>query len=287
MAQFSFTTEDLPTIIRNTLESAVEDTKAQYVNDDSDSRLIPQVVYLKELPSYDEFFTKFLNRNQLCVLTEAATRQWRSRQEWVCEDGSPNMEFLQHAFGNATVPVANCKSKKYSAHAKQEMTMSEFLTYWHQYREAGHPPQDDNLYLKDWHFNRDFPEYDAYSACNFFRSDWINEFWDVRKDIDDDYRFVYMGPKHTWTPFHADVFRSFSWSANICGRKRWIFFPPGEEEHLKDTHNTLVYDVTAKELEDGLKFPQAHKVQHRIEIIQHPGETIFVPSGWHHQVENL
>lgn len=30
------------------------------------------------------------------------------------------------------------------------------------------------------------------------------------------------------TPFHADVFRSFSWSANICGRKKWIFYPPGE-----------------------------------------------------------
>ena len=57
----------------------------------------------------------------------------------------------------------------------------------------------------------------------------MNEFWDVRDDIDDDYRFVYMGPKGTWTPFHADVFRSFSWSANICGRKRWIFFPPGEQ----------------------------------------------------------
>ena len=79
---------------------------------------------------------------------------------------------------------------------------------------------------------RAFPDYDAYGTCSFFRSDWMNEFWDVRDDIDDDYRFVYMGPKGTWTPFHADVFRSFSWSANICGRKRWIFFPPGEHPRI-------------------------------------------------------
>ena len=29
------------------------------------------------------------------------------------------------------------------------------------------------------------------------------------------------------TGFHADVFRSYSWSANICGEKKWIIFPPG------------------------------------------------------------
>lgn len=34
-----------------------------------------------------------------------------------------------------------------------------------------------------------------------------------------DYRFVYLGPQGSWTPLHADVLRSYSWSANVCGRK--------------------------------------------------------------------
>jgi transcription termination factor Rho len=35
-----------------------------------------------------------------------------------------------------------------------------------------------------------------------------------------DYRFVYLGPAGSWTGAHADVLRSYSWSANVCGKKR-------------------------------------------------------------------
>jgi hypothetical protein len=41
----------------------------------------------------------------------------------------------------------------------------------------------------------------------------------------------YLG---SWTPLHADVFRSYSWSINICGRKLWILYPPHQESFLKD-----------------------------------------------------
>ena len=44
-----------------------------------------------------------------------------------------------------------------------------------------------------------------------------------------DYRFLYMGAAGTWTPMHHDVLNSYSWSVNLVGRKRWIFFPPGTE----------------------------------------------------------
>ncbi|KAL4216910.1 JmjC domain-containing protein 4 [Mactra antiquata] len=97
-----------------------------------------------------------------------------------------------------------------------------------------------------------------------------------------------MGPKGTWTPFHADVFRSYSWSANICGKKKWIFYPPGCEESLKDRHGNLIYDIMSPDHDDLEKYPHAHKVKsQRLEVIQGQGQVIFVPSGWHHQVFNL
>lgn len=37
-----------------------------------------------------------------------------------------------------------------------------------------------------------------YSTLDYFKSDWLNEVWQLRQDVQDDYRFVYMGPRGTW-----------------------------------------------------------------------------------------
>lgn len=132
-----------------------------------------------------------------------------------------------------------------------------------------------------------FSSYKAYETPMYFKSDWLNEFWDQRSDVSDDYRFVYMGPKGSWTPFHADVFRSHSWSANICGCKRWLIYPPGQEKYLTDRLGNLADDVTSEEMTDQRKFPNFSKASKPITVIQREGEIIFVPSGWHHQVMNL
>ena len=89
------------------------------------------------------------------------------------------------------------------------------------------------------------------------------------------------------TPLHTDVFSSFSWSANICGRKRWLFFPPSEGNKLKDAHGNLIYDYTDLcERNKKDLYPLIADVKSPIEIFQNPGEIIFVPSGWYHQVFN-
>lgn len=38
----------------------------------------------------------------------------------------------------------------------------------------------------------------------------------------------------TWTPLHADVLRSYSWSTNVTGRKRWKLLPPQYTHLLYD-----------------------------------------------------
>ncbi|XP_045179491.2 2-oxoglutarate and iron-dependent oxygenase JMJD4-like [Mercenaria mercenaria] len=240
---------------------------------------------VKEI-DYNNFFKEYLLANKPCIFTPDVTMQWKSRKDWVMENHTPNYTFLRALFGDAIVPVANCKQEQYSSHPKQDILLSEYLDYWEKYRVDGYPEDEPRLYLKDWHFTKAYPDYKAYTTPVYFLSDWLNEFWDTLPQ--DDYRFVYMGPKGTWTPFHADVYRSFSWSANICGKKKWIFYPPGCEVMLKDNLGNLVYDVTSPDLENQKKFPNAFKVKGQmLEVIQGEGQIIFVPSGWHHQVYNL
>jgi len=98
----------------------------------------------------------------------------------------------------------------------------------------------------------------------------------------DDYRFVYLGPEGSWTPLHVDVLRSYSWSANLCGRKHWLFFPPSQSRHLYDAHGTLLSAWEGSEASASPAYPTLDQVQ-PISVIQEAGEAIFVPSGWHHQ----
>ena len=176
----------------------------------------------------------------------------------------------------------------HNAQECHEQTFEEYLTYWKGDRKEG------VKYLKDWHFHRlVYDRYTAYSTPHFFSSDWLNEWWEggtemgadselenTKKDSDkkldegNDYRFLYIGPQGSWTPLHCDVFGSYSWSANIVGKKRWLFWKPGEEP--RDERGELVWRVDEEEHNAG-----------RLEVEQVEGQVIFVPSGWHHQVTNL
>lgn len=64
--------------------------------------------------------------------------------------------YIQYFFckGEATVPVADCRKKEFSGHAKKQMKMKDFLDYWRKNDQAGSPCSGESLYLKDWHFTR-------------------------------------------------------------------------------------------------------------------------------------
>lgn len=58
------------------------------------------------------------------------------------------------------------------------MTVAQFAQWWKRHK-AG---QDDRLlYLKDWHFANEFPDYKAYQTPCYFQEDWLNEFHDIRQ----------------------------------------------------------------------------------------------------------
>lgn len=238
--------------------------------------------------SYLNFFSNYLVPNKPCVFGPWLTAEWRCRKEWILsgggrggsdaksrsrENSSVGVDYpkLSQLFGDAVVPVANCRSRQYDAQIKSDWTFAEYLVYLEGFDNMDSGKRQV-LYCKDWHFCREFRDYVPYETPVFFASDWLNQYWDGMES--DDYRFVYIGPSSSWTPFHADVLRSYSWSANVFGSKTWYLFPKGAEEVLRDERGSFPFD--ARESCQNRSF----------RINQECGETIFVPSGWFHQVHN-
>ena len=220
-------------------------------------------------------FRRFLRDNRPLLLT-GVTSEWAAAREWISADGTLDTEALLARHGACMVPVVACDRGEYGEQPRHEATLSEYLEQWRRGEQAH--------YLKDWHFVRDCPGAAAYTTPAPFADDWLNWWWTEQRGGHDDYRFVYLGPAGSWTPLHHDVMLSYSWSANVCGRKRWLLFPPSETAKLHSrTGRQLASDVRAA---DADEFPTLATAR-RIEVVQEAGEALFVPSGWHHQVENL
>ncbi|XP_058124691.1 2-oxoglutarate and iron-dependent oxygenase JMJD4 homolog [Anopheles ziemanni] len=235
--------------------------------------------------TYAAFFSRYLRPNHPVIITSIANN-WECYNKWINRtENTPStldVAYLKARLPNVPVPVADCEKQYYNSHEKVELQLHDFLNNWASVEDKETTPTGlrtnrSRYYLKDWHLRSSVPEYCFYQTPPYFASDWLNEYL-VEKGIDD-YRFVYMGPKGTWTGFHADVFGSYSWSVNVFGQKLWYLLLPGEERKLLDSLNNLPFMITEKLLQEvDVKF---------YTIRQQPGEAIFVPSGWYHQVLNV
>jgi len=223
--------------------------------------------------NYNEFFHQHLVKNSPCLIKNLM-KNWKAMTDFVLNN-EPNIDFFATTLDSTLeVPVANCSAKYFNSQEKCSMTLQEYADYWKSERS-------ELLYLKDWHFTKDHAGgQDFYQVPDYFKSDWLNEYW---QDKNDDYKFVYLGPQGSWTPFHTDVFGSYSWSANVSGYKKWIFFQP-------NTQPQNVYDISTllpQQSEDFDMKLKSHQDLEYFEVVQGPGEVIFVPSGWYHQVLNM
>ncbi|KAH8378217.1 hypothetical protein KR093_010191 [Drosophila rubida] len=262
---------------------------------DEHSDSIIQRCAAKEL-SYNEFYWRFMHANWPVVITDVSNN-WECRN-WATQldnenannninsanktgQAQINFDYLRSRIGNFAVPVADCNATYFDSHAKLELKFHDYLERWQRSvteEEANcNVVAKDNLYLKDWHLAAQLPTYEFYQVPQYFASDWLNEQLIAEKR--DDYRFVYMGPKGSWTSFHADVFGSFSWSTNIVGHKKWLMLPPGEELKLADRLGNLPFSIDEAQLTE-------HQVRY-FTIHQTANEAVFVPSGWFHQVWNV
>ena len=227
---------------------------------------------------------------------------WKSCRDWSNSyEQKPDLNYFKNIIdvSEHMVPVSNCSKKYFNSQERCIMSFENFLKHWN---ETESSRSSKLYYLKDWHFFKEVPDYKAYQTPYYFTSDWLNEYLeDSDQDLNiaqdfhkSDYKFVYIGPKGSWTPFHSDVFGSYSWSANVIGEKEWIFFPPGYEKLLLEkSSGEIVYDIyDVLPCDESDLFNRQSFLYQGQEIVyyrirQKRNEIVFVPSEWYHQVKNI
>jgi ribosomal protein L16 Arg81 hydroxylase len=88
------------------------------------------------------------------------------------------------------------------------------------------------------------------------------------------------------TPLHCDYDDNIF--AQIWGTKRIFLSPPHHDEFLypREANAILFGSPFDPEAPDYEKFPLARQAT-MIEVIVNPGDMLYVPAGWYHQVRAL
>jgi hypothetical protein len=92
----------------------------------------------------------------------------------------------------------------------------------------------------------------------------------------------WFGPAGTNTPLHHDTVMLFH--TQVVGRKRWRFISPLQTPRVYNHHGVFSpIDLDAPDFE---RYPLFRDVK-VLEAIIEPGETVYLPLGWWHQVTAL
>lgn len=94
----------------------------------------------------------------------------------------------------------------------------------------------------------------------------------------------WIGPEGTFTPLHFDLTNNLL--AQVTGRKQVILIPPSETPHMYHRRHVFsdVHDLT-----DEARLKQYPRARHarRHEVVLEPGQLLYIPIGWWHQVRSL
>ncbi len=172
------------------------------------------------------------------------------------------------SFFKSSVPDLELDILKLSDRSFHKMKIKNFF-------ENFYEKNNSEFYLVDWTFEENLPELlKDYEVPNFFHS-WFEDFQNVQKPK---LRWFYIGAKGTKSALHLDIVDTSAWNVILSGCKIWIFFPPSDFEFLYDLKVDAFYP-------DYEKFPLLKKT-HPYTCVQYPGDLVFTPSGWAHQVIN-
>ncbi|KAJ3290641.1 hypothetical protein HK104_006629 [Borealophlyctis nickersoniae] len=195
---------------------------------------------------------------------------WKAMKTWTVDE-------LIDKYCSTHFKVGN----EYGRPRRVDMSFSSYVEYMRiQNDEAP-------LYVFDGGFGEKAPEMlTDYSVSHIFEEDILSLLPERPS-----FRWLVIGPARSGASWHVDPLGTSAWNTLLSGRKRWALYPP----------DALPPGVTVTQTASGGRdfkspamlywylevYPNLPPDQKPIEIVQEPGETIFVPAGWWHAVLNI
>lgn len=184
---------------------------------------------------------------------------WAAMAKWT-------PRFFRETYGALSVEVGRSRPP-----VRKSTTVAEYFDTVHELSGTR-----DAWYLSDWklvgpiaELRRDY-EVPAAFQC------WTER---LPTEQNPELRWLYIGPAGSGKPLHRDVMHTAAWNAVVSGKKRWRFYEPAQA--------ALVYDGAVDAFAPDLQKHPLFRDAAPIELIQGPGDLVYTPSGWWHQVENL
>ena len=214
--------------------------------------------------SLREFRKEYLYARRPVVITDAID-SWPARDRWT-------LDYFKSQYSDTSITVCRLGGERYRPDDTEKVRLSAFID-----RLQANTFETYPYYVRDdWRIFQIHKELlSDYEVPNYF-FDWFAFLPPFMRLT---YPRIFIGPRGALTPLHLDIWGTHAWLAQLVGRKRWILFPPDQKE--------LLYDCTVQpQNPDFARFPLFRKAK-PVECTIGPGDLIFVPGGWAHEVISL
>lgn len=225
-------------------------------------------------PGADLFFRDFVSRRRPAIVSRA-TGGWKALALW-------DADYFKAAVGSTEVRVEVSPTNYFpDIHGQDDAARVERRVRLMDFNSFAAAISDGNRTADRHYMSQEFTA-DKFPALagDFRRPACLDARLSVKNSL-------WLGPAGTVTPLHYDLVHNLF--AQIRGRKRFTLFAP---EHLPRLypfpfHSKLAHFSRVEvESPDFVKFPK-FRLAVPLELTLEPGEMLYLPPFWWHQVRAL